>query len=672
MVVTIFTILALVGGMIQFAVPVNYSMSDYLPESAPSTEAIKVMEEEFDDDVANLRVMVKEVTIQEALAYKEELEAVDGVSNVMWLDDVLDIQIPLEFADNDTVESYYVDEKALFTISVDEGKEVAATKAIYEIIGEENAMSGEALDTAISQEMTGQETLNATFLLIPIIIFILLISTRTWIEPALLLTAIGVSILINLGTNIFIGEISFLSQSVAPILQLAVSLDYAIFLLHSFDDFRKKYEPVEAMKQAMKRSFPAISTSALTTFFGFLALTFMEFGIGADLGLTLVKGILLSFLSVMIFLPALTLIVYPWLEKTEHRQFIPNKYRIGNKVLKTRIPVILIAFLIIYPAFLAQSETDFLYGMGEYPEHTREAQDAVEIEASFGKFMPMVLLVEQGDLAREEALVKELDELEPIKSIVSYTNVVGSAIPPEFLDDEVKEQFFSENYSRIILNTTTEAEGDEAFAFVEDVRETAAKYYGEDYFTTGESASLYDMRDVIQKDNLRVNLLTIITIAIVMFLAFRSVSLPIVILFTIQTSVWVNLAIPYFMNDSLVYIGYLIVSIVQLAATLDYGILFTEYFIHNRKQMGAFAAIKKTIDEKIFSITVPAAILSSVGFILAATSSDEIISSIGTLLGRGTLLAYILVVFLLPALLLVFDRVLEKTTLNAKFYKGES
>ena len=672
MVVTIFTILALVGGMIQFAVPVNYSMSDYLPESAPSTEAIKVMEEEFDDDVANLRVMVKEVTIQEALAYKEELEAVDGVSNVMWLDDVLDIQIPLEFADNDTVESYYVDEKALFTISVDEGKEVAATKAIYEIIGEENAMSGEALDTAISQEMTGQETLNATFLLIPIIIFILLISTRTWIEPALLLTAIGVSILINLGTNIFIGEISFLSQSVAPILQLAVSLDYAIFLLHSFDDFRKKYEPVEAMKQAMKRSFPAISTSALTTFFGFLALTFMEFGIGADLGLTLVKGILLSFLSVMIFLPALTLIVYPWLEKTEHRQFIPNKYRIGNKVLKTRIPVILIAFLIIYPAFLAQSETDFLYGMGEYPEHTREAQDAVEIEASFGKFMPMVLLVEQGDLAREEALVKELDELEPIKSIVSYTNVVGSAIPPEFLDDEVKEQFFSENYSRIILNTTTEAEGDEAFAFVEDVRETAAKYYGEDYFTTGESASLYDMRDVIQKDNLRVNLLTIITIAIMMFLAFRSVSLPIVILFTIQTSVWVNLAIPYFMNDSLVYIGYLIVSIVQLAATLDYGILFTEYFIHNRKQMGAFAAIKKTIDEKIFSITVPAAILSSVGFILAATSSDEIISSIGTLLGRGTLLAYILVVFLLPALLLVFDRVLEKTTLNAKFYKGES
>src|SRR5699024_7259190 len=198
-----------------------------------------------------------------------------------------------------------------------------------------------------------------------------------------------ISILINLGTNIFIGEISFLSQSVAPILQLAVSLDYAIFLLHSFDDYRKQYDsPVEAMKKAMKRSFPAISTSAITTFFGFLALTFMEFGIGADLGITLVKGILLSFLSVMIFLPALTLIVYPWIEKTQHRQFVPNKFRIGNKVLKGRIPVILLVFLIIVPAFLAQSETDFLYGTGDYPEDTREGRDAAAINDAFGKFSP--------------------------------------------------------------------------------------------------------------------------------------------------------------------------------------------------------------------------------------------------------------------------------------------
>src|SRR5690625_6053720 len=194
-------------------------------------------------------------------------------------------------ADTDTVETYYKGDHALFTFHVDEGKEVEATDEIYELIGDDNALSGEALDTAISQESTGEETFNAAAILVPIVILILLLSTRSWIELVFFLTVIGISILINLGTNIFVGEISFISQSVAPILQLAVSLDYAIFLLHSFDDYRKTTEsPHEAMKLAMKRSFPAITASAATTFFGFLALTFMNFEIGADLGINLVIG----------------------------------------------------------------------------------------------------------------------------------------------------------------------------------------------------------------------------------------------------------------------------------------------------------------------------------------------------------------------------------------------
>src|SRR5699024_3509560 len=251
-------------------------MFDYLPKSAPSTEAIDVMEEEFGGDVANTRVMIQDVSIQEALKFKKDIEEIDGVSDVTWLDDVIDIKTPIEMADIDTVETYYKDDNALFTFHVEEGKEVEATDTIYEVIGKDNAMAGDALNTAISQKATGQETFNAAAILIPIIILILLLSTRSWIEPVFFLTAIGISILINLGTNIFIGEISFISQAVAPILQLAVSLDYAIFLLHSFDDYRNEMEsPHEAMKLAMKRSFPAIAASASTTFFGFLALTFM-------------------------------------------------------------------------------------------------------------------------------------------------------------------------------------------------------------------------------------------------------------------------------------------------------------------------------------------------------------------------------------------------------------
>jgi len=670
-IIVIFVLLAVISTLVQFFVSVNYDMKDYLPENAPSSEALEVMEDEFDDPLENTRVMVKGVSIQEAIAYKNDIADIDGVHDISWLDDAMDIRKPLEFADQDTVETYYKDNNALFTLSIDEGKEVKATDAIYDIIGEDGAMMGDALNTAISQEMTGKESFNAAAKLIPIVILILVLSTRSWFEPVLFLTAIGISVIINLGTNIFLGEISFISQAVAPILQLAVSLDYAIFLLHSFDDYRRVDTPENAMRKAIKRSFPAVAASASTTFFGFLALTFMDFEIGADLGLNLVKGILLSFLSVMVFLPPLTLVSYKLIDKTHHRQLIPNRYPIGNFVMKLRTPVMILIIIVIVPAFLAQKETNFIYGMGENPDNTRAGQDAKEIENLFDKFTPMVLLVPKEDIARQEALVDELSDLKHVKSTVDYTRAVGTGIPPEFLEESEKEPFFSDNYSRIVLNTTTEDEGDKAFAMVEKVKKITSEYYGDDYYATGESFTLYDMRDIVRKDNQLVNLLTVATIALVLLVTFRSISIPVVLILTIQTSVWVNLSFPYFTDNPLVYIGYLIISIVQLAATVDYAILFTEDYTNNRREMSKWQAIKKTINEKIFSIGVSASILSSVGFILSLTSSDPIISSIGILLGRGTLLAFLMVVFFLPGLLILFDKLIEKTSWKLNFFKGE-
>lgn len=670
LIVIIFTSLAIIGGIAQFAVSVNYNMTDYLPENAPSTKAIEVMEEEFSGNVANTRVMVENVEIQEALKVKNDLENIDGVSGVMWLDDVIDIKTPLELVDQDILETYYQNNNALFTFEVEEGKEVVATDEIYDVIGEESALAGDALDIAISQKATGQETFNAAAILVPIVILILLLSTSSWIEPVFFLVAIGISILINLGTNIFVGEISFISQSVVPILQLAVSLDYAIFLLHRFDDYKEEIEdPTEAMTMAIKRSFPAITASAATTFFGFMALTFMDFGIGVDLGLGLVKGILLSFISIMILLPALTLLLFPLVEKTRHKQWIPSKYNVGKYLIKLRFPVLILIAIIIIPAFLAQGKTNFLYGMGELPEDTRAGQDAIQIDQAFGKFTPLVLLVPEGDLAREDKLARDLDNLPEVKSVISYTKAVGLAIPKEFLDESTKEQFFSENYSRLILNTTTDSEGERAFALVDKVRDITSDYYGDDFHATGESVTLSDMKVIVNKDNTLVNILTVVAIAIVLLITFKSISMPVVLLLTIQASVWINLAVPYFTNDPLVYIGYLIISIVQLAATVDYGILFSESYTRYRQEMTAKDAIIKTINENIFTIAVPASILSSVGFILWLTSSDPIISSIGILLGRGTLLAFTLVILLLPALMLVFDRVIEKTTRKPNFYK---
>jgi predicted RND superfamily exporter protein len=672
-IVITFIVLAIVSVVVQFGVKINYDMVDYLSDDAPSIKSTDVMDEEFDDDVANTRVMIKDVDILEALAYKKKLEAIDGVSGVMWLDDVMDMTTPIEMEDNDTVETYYKDRNALFSFEIENGKEVETTDAVYDLIGKDNAMSGDALDTAISQQSTGDETMNAAFILVPVVILILLLSTTSWLEPAFFLITIGVSVLINMGTNIFLGEVSFVTEAVAPILQLAVSLDYAIFLLHSFTDYRETEKtPAEAMKRAMKRSFPAIAASASTTVFGFTALMFMKFGLGADLGLNLLKGILLSFISVMVFLPALTLMLYKWIDKTKHRAFLPSKYNFGKHIVKLRIPVLLIVAILIVPAFLAQSQTNFLYGTGGNPDTTRAGQDEHAIESAFGKYTPMVLLVPKGDLAREDRLVHDLDNLDEVKSTISYVNVVGASIPPEYLDASVTDSFFSKHYSRITLNTTTDSEGDKAFAFVDQVKKIAADYYGNDYHALGESVTMYDMKDIVETDNTLVNTLTVISIAIVLLITFRSISFPVVLLLTIETSVWINLSLPYLTDTPLVYIGYLIISTVQLAATVDYGILFTENYTQLRKEMSALDAVKQTINEKTFSIGVSASILSSVGFILSATSSDPIVSSIGLLLGRGALLAFISVLIFLPALLVVFDRFIEKTTWKPNFYKKKA
>ncbi|MFD1064981.1 efflux RND transporter permease subunit [Oceanobacillus locisalsi] len=672
-IVTLFITLMILSLAGMLFVDVNYDMQDYLPDEAESTQALEIMEEEFDSGIANARVLVGDVSIPEAIEYKEALEAIDGVTEVLWLDDVMDIQTPIEVSDTDTVETYYKDENALFSVTIVSGQEVDATNAIYDLIGGENAVSGEAVNTATEQEMTGTESMYAAALLVPIIIIILILSTRSWMEPVFFLTAIGVSVLINLGTNIFIGEISFVTQSVAPILQLAVSLDYAIFLLHSFQDYRNKdYKPEAAMKSAMKESWPVIGASSLTTIFGFAALLFMRFEIGSDLGLNLVKGIILSLISVMIFLPAFTLVFYRWIDRTQHRPFVPARFEgLGKKLMKLRLPVLILVLLLLVPSFLAQSSTTFTYGMGETPEDTRLGADIRQIEESFGESTSIVLLVPNNDVGKEQEMVQSLENVNHVSSVISYATMVGSVIPQDFLDDEATEQFLSEHYSRIIVNTEAGTEGDLPFAIVEDVRDIASSYYGDEAVSLGESASLYDMKEIVSQDNQLVNLLTILGVGIVLLFNFRSISFPVVLLLVIQAAVWMNLAIPYFTGTPLVFIGYLIVSTVQLAATVDYAILLTETYKNYRRYMSKWQAIKTTLDDKIFSIAVSASILSIVGFVLWMTSSNPVVGSIGLLLGRGALLAFILVITLLPALLVYGDTLLQKTSLGMKFRKEE-
>ena len=670
-VTVLFLTAALTFGLLIPLVKINYNMADYLPEHAQSTKALQIMADEFGGSVPNIRIMVTVSSIPEALSFKRQLEAMGGISEVLWLDSAADLKQPLQMLDPDTVGTYYKDGMALFDATISPGGEAAAVEALYRLVGTGGALSGEAVTIASAQEMAQTETLRAMLILVPLILLILLLFTSSWIEPLFFLLAIGVAVLINLGTNLFLGEISFITQAVSPILPLAVSLDYAIFLLHRFSECRQEVEdPQLAMQMAMKKAFSAIAASAATTLFGFVALSFMKFRIGPDLSLNLVKGILLSFLSVMIFLPAITMCFYKWIDKTRHRQLLPVWKGIGKFALRLRIPVLVLMALLIIPGYLAQSRASFTYGMGDNSPGSRLMKDAEAINDTFGESTAIVLLVPRGDMAAERELGLTLKKLDPVTGVISYTTMADAAIPSDYLDASVTSQFYSEHYARIIVNTDTKEEGTVAF---DTVMAAAHSLYPEGVYSCGESVNLYDMKTAVTADNRLVNLIALLSIALVLLLTFRSLTFPLLLLLTIETAIWINLAVPYFQDSTLNYLGFLVINTVQLGATVDYAILLSDRYKENRKNLPARESLCKTLADNYLSILVSGSILSSAGFCLYLTSSNQIISQLGLLLGRGTILSMLMVLLFLPALLLLFDPLLRITTIRSNFYrKGRS
>ncbi|MDD2362004.1 MAG: MMPL family transporter [Oscillospiraceae bacterium] len=669
-VLIIFFILAAAGTLLSTRVSVNYDMVDYLPKDAQSTVAISIIEEEFAGDAPNARVMLENITIQEALEYKKSLSAISGVSSVSWLDNVIGkdnlITTPLEFLDNSITENYYKDGNALLSISIKSGQELDTVNAIYDLIGDNGAVGGDAANSSAFQSMTESEVFSAMAYVIPIVLIILILSTTSWLEPLLFLITIGVAVVINMGTTAFSDEISYITQTVTPILQLAVSMDYAIFLLHSFYEYRSSHEPNEAMQLAMKRSLPTVAASAATTIIGFSALMFMRFGIGSDLGFHLGKGVVLSFLSVMVFLPALTLVSYKLLDKTRHKSFVPGFSKVSKGISKLRIPFLILALIAVIPCFIAQSSTSFLYGTGGSIEGSRVGKDAALIEETFGKENLLVLLVPKEISGKEAELCDELSSISNITSVVSFVTAVGAEIPPQYVPKDTVNQFYSENYARIILYTSMPEEGEQTFNTVHSVLDAAENHY-DSYYLTGQSATLYDMKNVVEIDTRIVNLVAIIGIFVVILIAFRSLAVPILLVFSIETAIWINLSFAYFTDNTLSFIGYLIISTVQLGATVDYAILLTNHYLADRKNLPKKEAMHKTLTDNLSAILVSASILAAGGFTLAATSGNPIVSELGTLLGRGTLLSFAMVVFVLPTLLILFDKVIEKTTLKNGF-----
>ena len=647
-------------------VKINYDLSKYIPDDMPSKKALNITEQEFGMQ-STARVMLNNVSLSEAKEYKEKIENVNGVYTVMWLDDDIDVNQPESFIDSEELEKNYKDKSALFDIMFEEDDysdlTYNAVGEIQKIVPKNANMSGSAIDNKASRDSLQSEMVRIMLFLIPLTLVILLITTDSYFSSLIFIVVIGVSILLNMGSNIIFESVSFVTFSISAALQFAVSMDYSVFMLHQFETEKKKYDTEEeAMKKAVKHASLAIMSSSLTTVAGFVALAFMNFGIGKDIGLVFAKGIVFSLLCVIFLMPYLILTFSQQIEKTKHRRLLPSFDKFSRATLKVGPLLIVLSLLVILPSYVAQKNNNFLYGTNAFGAGpgTKGYEDEQAIVKKFGRSNPIMLLVPNKNYYTEKKLVNELEKIEVVDKVLTLVNQVPEGVPYDFIDEDIYSKFQNEKFTRIVVFVRTSAESDLAFETLMKIREITEKYYNDNYYYTGTIPVTIDMGVSIQSDYNIVNLISILAIIIILIVTFKSFITPIILIMVIESGIFINMAIPFFADESLIFVGYLIVSSVELGATIDYAILMTNNYLRFRRYYNKKMAAMNAVKESIVSIITSGSILTSAGYIIKLNSSMKAVADIGELVGRGALISMLLVIAVLPQFLCLFDKLITK------------
>lgn len=645
-------------------VNVNYDLTEYLPASARSCIGLDLMEDEFGYP-GTARLMIKDVSLYEAKQYKDKLEAVDGVDQILWCDSTVNIYSGEDFIRQKDIEDYYKDGCAVMDITFDQGDTAKKTsQAIDEmkaITGDKGYYVGMAVQNKSLTENVESE-MNLILTVAVIMIFaVLCISTTAWSEPFLFLLVMGVAILLNRGTNIFIGTVSFLTNNVAMVLQLATSMDYSIFLLDAFSREKQKgLSEEQAMINAIDAAINSIFASSLTTVVGFLALVSMKFTIGFDMGLVLAKGIVFSLITVLFFMPAMILKFSRWNDKTRHRPFLPSFRKFSEWVYRVRYASLIIMLILAPPAYVAQGMNDFLYGNSAVgaSEGTQVYADDQVISREFGRSNMMLAMYPNTSAVTEKEMSDEIEDLPYVKSVTSMSNTLPEGIPEEFLPYSVTSELHTKDYCRMLIYIWTKTESDQAFKGADEIRDILERYYPENSYLVGETPSTQDIKTTITADNSRVNLLSMLGVFLVVMFSFRSFAIPMIVMVPIEAAIFLNMAMPYLAGDTMVFMGYIIVSSIQLGATVDYSILLTNNYVSCRKSLEKKEACIQALMLSCPSIFTSGTIIILAGYIIHFISTTAAIGDLGHLIGRGALFSVILVLTVLPALLVLFDRII--------------
>ena len=649
---------------------INYDMLDYLPEDMETVIGQNVLLEDFGKGAFSF-IIVEDMPAKDVAALKEKIEQVDHVETVLWYDSIADLSIPMELlpdkiynefnTENSTMMAVFFDTSTSSDITMD------AIREIRKIAGKQCFVSGMSALVTDLKDLCEKEEPIYVGIAVLLACVAMLVFLDSWLVPFVFLASIGMMILLNLGTNYFMGEISYITKALSAVLQLAVTMDYSIFLWHSYNEQRTRCDDNKAaMAVAIKETLASVVGSSITTVAGFIALCFMSFTMGRDLGIVMAKGVLLGVLGCVTVLPALILVFDKPLQKTKHKSLIPNMGGFAKGVVRI-FPVFIVIFaLLIPPAYYGYSKTndEVYYDMGQcLPEDMEYVIANSKLSEEFDIASTHMLLVDANLPAKSvRSMIKEMEQVDGVKYVLGLESVIGSRIPEENLPESITSILKNDKWELLLINSEYKVASDAVNDQISDLN-TILKKYDESGMLIGEAPCMKDMIETTSHDFQVVNAISILAIFIIIALVEKSLSLPFILISVIEVAIFINLGLPHYLGQSLPFIAPICISTIQLGATVDYAILMTTRYKAERIRGNG----KKDAVWTALSTSIPSIIVSGMGlffatFGVAIYSDIDIIGSMCMLMARGAIVSMLAVIFILPALLLLCDKIICATT----------
>ena len=678
-IIVIISMLLLIPSFLGMAATrVNYDILSYLPESLETVEGQDIMVDEFGMGAFSM-VVVEDMELKDVAALKEKFQNVEHVKDVLWYDSVADLSIPVSMIPEKFKDGFFNGDAtmmiALFDNTTSSDAAMEAVSDMRKIANEQCFISGMSGVVTDIKNLALEEMPIYVVIAACLSLLVLLLAMDSLVIPVLFLLSVGLAVVYNLGTNIFFGEVCYITKSLTAVLQLGVTMDYSIFLLNSFENYKKKYDSKDrAMAHAIADTFKSVAGSSVTTIAGFLALCVMTFALGRDMGIVMAKGVIIGVLCCVTILPAMILIFDKPIEKTKHKPLIKSMDKVSTFITK-HYKVWIVAFLILLiPAIYGNNHTKIYYNIAQsLPQSLPSNVANSELKDDFDMSTMHIVMVDKDmDAKEKKAMMSEIDDVKGVKWTLGLNSIVGSSIPESMIPDDVKSMLQGKDTELMFVCTKYESATPQVNKQIKQI-DKIVKSYDKSGMVIGEAPLMKDLQDVTDIDLTRVNVISIAAIFIIILLIFKSISLPIILVSVIEFAITINMAIPFYQGKSLPFVASIVIGAIQLGATVDYAILMTTRYQKERMK----GKSKKESVAIAHRISMPSIITSGLSFFAATFgvtcyTQVDMIGSICELLSRGAIISVIVVLTVLPAMFLIFDPVICRTTAGYRVKKDKS